>query len=176
MVFQKMIHATQQTPDTMEFEDLRKREFGRLDSTNTVYLDYTGSALYPVSLVAGDTYRLTNTIWGNPHSESFPSAASTEAIETARGLTLHFFDADPSEYDVVFTANASGAIRILAETFPFGSGSRLVLTADNHNSVNGLRVQAQRRGATYDYVPLVAELRAADPRPWLTAAESPSLF
>jgi selenocysteine lyase/cysteine desulfurase len=171
-----MIQATPQAPDTREFEDLRQREFGRLDSTNTVYLDYTGSALYPASLVLADAQRLTSTVWGNPHSESFPSVSSTEAMETARGLTLRFFDADPAEYDVIFTANASGAIRILAESFPFGSGSRLVMTSDNHNSVNGLRMQAQQRGASYEYVPLVAELRAADPRPWLTAAESPSLF
>jgi selenocysteine lyase/cysteine desulfurase len=171
-----MIPVKQQTMDTIKFEDLRKREFERLDSTDTVYLDYTGSALYPASLVAGDVHRLTNTVWGNPHSESSPSVASTEAIETARGLTLHFFDADPAEYDVVFTANASGAMRILSESFPFGSGSRLVLTADNHNSVNGLRVRAQQRGATCDYVPLAAELRAAEPGPWLTEAGSPSLF
>ena len=54
-------------------------------------------------------------------------------------------------YDVVFTANASGALRIIAEAFPFGPGSRFVLTADNHNSVNGIRVRARRRGATVVY-------------------------
>jgi selenocysteine lyase/cysteine desulfurase len=41
----------------------------------------------------------------------------------------------------VFTANASGAIRILAEAFPFRAGSRLILTADNHNSMNGLALR-----------------------------------
>ena len=64
------------------------------------------------------------------------------------------FDADPAEYDVVFTANASSAIRILAEAFPFRAGSRLVMTADNHNSVNGLRVAARQHRAVVDYVPL----------------------
>jgi selenocysteine lyase/cysteine desulfurase len=102
--------------------------------------------------------------------------ASTGAIETARRLTLRFFDADPAKYDVVFTANASAAIRILSEAFPFRAGSRLVLTADNHNSVNGLRVQAQRRGARIQYVPLDSALRALDPRPWLEPTSQPSLF
>jgi hypothetical protein len=59
-------------------------------------------------------------------------------------MTLEMLSADPAIYDMVFTANATTAIRILAEAFPFVDGSRLVLTADNHNSVNGLRVGAAR--------------------------------
>ncbi len=159
-----------------DFAALRRREFSRLDATGTAYLDHTGSALYPESLVQRDARRLLRRVLGNPHSDSAPSLASTEALEDARALTLRFFDADPDVYDVVFTANASGAMRILAEAFPFGPGSRLVLTADNHNSVNGLRVPAARRGAVVARVPLEAYLRACDPRRWLLQAAQPSLF
>jgi selenocysteine lyase/cysteine desulfurase len=158
------------------FTELRQREFGRLDATGSVYLDYTGAALYPASLVSRDALRLAGSILGNPHSESGPSLASTEAIARARLLTLRFLDADPAEYDVVFTANASAAIRILADAFPFRAGSRLVLTADNHNSVNGLRVPARRKRTTVAYVPLEAEMRGADPSLWLPRTDSPSLF
>jgi selenocysteine lyase/cysteine desulfurase len=155
---------------------LRDREFSRLDAEGCAYLDYAGAALYPASLVHRDAKRLTTTVLGNPHSESAPSLASTTAIETARRLTLDLLAADPAEYDVVFTANASGAIRIVAEAFPFAAGSRLVLTADNHNSVNGLRLPARRRRAVVEYVPLEAELRSADPRPALIRAGAPSLL
>lgn len=155
---------------------LRNQEFGRLAATGSVYLDYTGAALYPASLVSNDACRLTRQVLGNPHSESGPSLASTEAIARARQLTLGFLDADPAEYEVVFTANASSAMRILAEAFPFRRGSRLVLTADNHNSVNGLRVSALKRRAAVEYVPLDAELRARNPLEMLTAAAGPSLF
>ena len=155
---------------------LRAREFSRLDRTGHVYLDYTGSALYPASLVRRHARLMADRVLGNPHSESGPSRASTAAIETARRLTLELFDADPAVYDVVFTANASGAIRLLAEAFPFAPGSRLVLTADNHNSVNGLRVAARRRGAAVVYVPLDQELRAANPEPWLRPPKAASLF
>src|SRR4029077_9391637 len=137
-----------------------------LDETGTAYLDYTGAALYPASLVRRDLERLSTNVFGNPHSESAASRASTEALDTARALTLKMFEADPAEYDVVFTANASGAFRILAEAFPFSSGSRLVMTAHKHTSVNGLRVAAGQRRAAIEYVPLDAELRALDPRPW----------
>ena len=155
---------------------LRQREFSRLDASGMSYLDYAGAALYPASIVRRDARRLQRRIFGNPHSENAPSRASTDVMEEARAQTLRFFDANPREYDVVFTANASGAMRILAEAFPFGVGSRLVLTADNHNSVNGLRVPAGERGADVHYVPLDADLRAANPRPWLRRAIAPSLF
>ncbi len=155
---------------------LRAREFSRLDRTGQVYLDYTGSALYPASLVRRHARLMSDRVLGNPHSESGPSRASTAAIETARRLTLELFDADPAVYDVVFTANASGAIRLLAEAFPFETGSRLVMTADNHNSVNGLRVAARRRRAAVVYVPLDDELRGAEPAPWLTPPKAASLF
>jgi selenocysteine lyase/cysteine desulfurase len=162
--------------------ELRMREFARLDAAGLAYLDYTGAALYPASLVRRDARRLTTRVLGNPHSESAPSIASTDALEEARRLTLRALDADPNEYDVVFTANATAAIRILAEAFPFTSSSRLVLSADNHNSVNGLRIAASRhrasskRGASIEYVELDDTLRPVNPTPWLVRAAQPSLF
>src|SRR5262249_27464525 len=116
------------------------------------------------------------TVLGNPHSESAPSLASTQAIAKARELTLRLLDADPRGYEVVFTANAIGGARIIAEAFPFAPGSRLVLTADNHKSVNGLGLGARLHGATVAYVGLDAELRGADPRPQLLPTAAPSLF
>jgi selenocysteine lyase/cysteine desulfurase len=150
-------------PD-FDIADIRAREFTRLEATRCAYLDYAGACLYPESLVQRDAARLTTTILGNPHSENAPSLASTAAMVTARDLTLQLLDADPGEYEVVFTANASGAARVIAEAFPFGAESRLVLTADNHNSVNGLRVAASRAGAAVEYVGLEDDLRGSDPR------------
>ena len=155
---------------------LRESEFARLDATGTAYLDYAGAALYPASLVRDEAARLERWVFGNPHSESAPSRASTDAIEEVRLLTLRTLRADPAEYDVVLTANASGAIRLLAEAFPFRGESTLLLTADNHNSVNGLRVSARRRGGRVEYVPLDSSLRAENLELFLTPAKGPSLF
>ena len=156
--------------------ELRSSDFSRLDQAGCTYLDYAGAALYPASLVQRDATRLLEQTLGNPHSESAPSLASSAAIDTARMLTLRLLDADPAIYDVVFTANATGAIRIVAEAFPFRTGSRLVLTSDNHNSVNGLRLAARRRRGAVEYVGLDADLRARDPGPALSRAAAPSLF
>jgi selenocysteine lyase/cysteine desulfurase len=146
-------------PIDTDFRALRAREFGRLDARGDVYLDYTGSALYPDSLVRAHAELLCASVFGNPHSDSPASRASTRMLEEARAAVLRFFDADPAEYEVCFTANCSGALRLVGEAFPFRPGSRFVLSADNHNSVNGIRDFARRRGAEVRYVPLDAELR-----------------
>jgi selenocysteine lyase/cysteine desulfurase len=153
------------------FRALRAREFRRLDDGGQVYLDYTGSALYADSHVAAHADLLRGSLFGNPHSESPASRASTGALERARAAVLRFFDADPAVYEVCFTANASGALRLVGEAFPFAPGSRCVLSADNHNSVNGIRAFAGRRGAEVRYVPLDGELRPCDPAPYLAGAD-----
>ena len=158
------------------FAGLRTREFSRLDRSREAYLDYTGSALYAESHVRGHLELLAESVLGNPHSQSVASLRSTEIIEDARRLTLAFFSADPGEYEVIFTANASGAIRLVAEAFRFGARSRLVLAADNHNSVNGVREIARARGADVTYVGLDDELRLQGVEGALTRATAPSLF
>jgi selenocysteine lyase/cysteine desulfurase len=73
---------------------------------------------------------------------------------------LEFFNAPADEYVCVFTANASAALKLVGESYPFEPGGTFALSFDNHNSVNGIREFAQRRGASVAYVPVVApELR-----------------
>ena len=79
---------------------------------------------------------------------------------SARDAVLRFLDASPDEYVVIFTSNASAALKLVGESFPFTTGCRLLLTADNHNSVNGIRQFARSRGADVTYLPLrVPDLR-----------------
>lgn len=146
----------------MSFEELRRREYGRLDDDGHAYLDYTGSGLYGASQLRAQWSRLSSGVFGNPHSVNPTSEASTSACERARRRILEFFHADPEEYEVCFTANASGALKLIGESYPFGPGVRLVLTADNHNSVNGIGRYAEASGSPVDYVPLDEELRVAD--------------
>jgi selenocysteine lyase/cysteine desulfurase len=158
------------SPPETDLGLLRQTEFGRLDALGHAYLDYTGTALYGATQIERQHDRLLSRVLGNPHSENPAALASTESMERARARVLAFFHADPAEYDVVFTANASAALRIVGESFPFESGSRFVLTADNHNSVNGIRSFAARAGADVRYIPLDGELRPEDPQPWMDGA------
>lgn len=156
-----------------DFEALRRREFARLDAAGQVYLDYTGSALYGRSQVLAQQALLERGVFGNPHSDSAPSRASTGIIERARERVLRFFDVDPSTHAVIFTANTSAAIKLVADGYPFGPGKALILSADNHNSINGIREIARRAGAAVRTIPLDDELRLRDPEESL---DGPGLF
>ena len=152
-------HAETSVASEPFFADLRGREFARLDAQHQAYLDYTGSGLYPASLVDDHARRLREGVFGNPHSAHAPSRASTAVMEEARAAVLRFLDADPDDYTVIFTGNASAAIKLVGESYPFGPGGAYVLAADNHNSVNGIREFARRAGAGIRYVALDDELR-----------------
>jgi molybdenum cofactor sulfurtransferase len=154
-----------------DFDALRTREFSRLDEAGHVYLDYTGAGLYAEGQVRAHADFLCRGVFGNPHSRNPTSRAATELVEEARERVLAFFNADPDRYEVVFTLNASGALKLVGESFPFAPGSRFLLTSDNHNSVNGLREFATAHGAEVKYVPLCDELRVDDLESHLAGAD-----
>ncbi len=162
-------------------DELRRSEYARLDAGGHVYLDYTGAGLYAESQLADHLELLRANVFGNPHSVSPASAAMTALVERAREAVLAFFGADPDEYVAVFTPNATGALRLVGEAYPFRRGDRFLLTFDNHNSVNGIREFARARGAETTYVPSEApDLRVDEEllRRYLTevAGEHHNLF
>ncbi|MGE5175516.1 MAG: aminotransferase class V-fold PLP-dependent enzyme [Hyphomicrobiales bacterium] len=139
---------------TRPLDALRAAEYERLDRLGHVYLDYTGGSLYAASQVRRHLEILNDNVFGNPHSTNPTSLAMTERVERARALVLEHFHASPEEYLAVFTLNASGALKHVGESYPFEPGGRYLLTFDNHNSVNGIREFAKRRGATVVYTPV----------------------
>jgi selenocysteine lyase/cysteine desulfurase len=148
---------------TARLDQLRSSEYSYLDEGGHVYLDYTGSGLAGRSQLAAHMARLSSGCYGNPHSENPTSSASTLLVERARAAVLRYFNTTADDYAVIFTPNATGACRLVAEAYPFGRRSRFAATADNHNSVNGIREFAKARGARVAYMPLTApELRVAE--------------
>jgi len=147
---------------TAVLDTMRARDYTRLDATGHIYLDYTGGGLCAESQLARHRDLLAGAVFGNPHSQNVPSREATAQAEATRTQILEFFQASPEEYEVIFTPNATGALRLVGESFPFGPGGRLLLTFDNHNSVNGIRQFARARGAPVSYVPLdPADLRVS---------------
>jgi len=140
-------------PATNIIDDLRANEYARLDLGGHIYLDYTGGGLYAESQLRRHNKLLAEHVFGNPHSSNPTSQAATQLVEHAREYVLKFFNADPDEYLAIFTANASGALKLVGESYPF-SGGRYLLTFDNHNSVNGIREFAHARGADVTYIPI----------------------
>jgi len=117
-----------------------------------VYADWTGAALPPVSLIQEWSAHLSTTLLGNPHSGHAPSLRAAAEMNEVREAVLRYLHAPPDEYEVIFTSGATGSIRLL-EHYEFGGG-QLLLTADNHNSVHGLRETAKRAGALVTYAPI----------------------
>ncbi len=137
------------------FENLRRKEFARLDQQGHVYLDYTGGNLYPESLVDMHQLFLKEFVLGNPHSTNPASQLSEKFVTEARLRVLDFFNAH--EYYCVFTNNASGALHIVGECYPFSPASHLLLTTDNHNSVNGIREYCRIKGGRFTYTAMNPE-------------------
>ncbi|CAK7262455.1 hypothetical protein SEPCBS57363_000042 [Sporothrix epigloea] len=157
---------------TSHLDALRRTEYGYLDEQGHVYLDYTGSGLAARAQHRAHAQRQAELVLGNPHSVSPTSALATDLVEKTRARVLQHLNASPEEYAVVFTPNATGAARLVGEAYHFAgtstlaptspassskrgsrqSAQRLILTADNHNSLNGLREYARRQGVSTTYV------------------------
>jgi len=144
-------------------DEVRAREYPLLDAQRHVYLDYTAANLPPRSLIARHADLLRGQIFGNPHSTNPASSLTMDLVERARRAVLAFFNASPHDWVVIFTANATQALKLVGESYPFAPGGEYLLTFDNHNSVNGIREFARAKGATATYVPIVLpEMRVDD--------------
>jgi len=150
--------------DATFFGGLRTSEFARLDAQDCAYLDYTGSALHAASQSRAYAALLADGLFGNPHSAHGPSLASSACIASARRRLLAWFGVGEDSHVVCFVANASAAIRLVAEAYAFSPTRGLALSADNHNSVNGIRAYARRAAAPVDLLPLDAALRLEEPQ------------
>lgn len=159
---------------TSKLDALRASEYGRLDAQKHVYLDYTGGGLYAEAQLRAHMDLLRTHVFGNPHSSNPSSLAMTELVEHTRKAILEFFNADPDEYSAVFTLNASGALKLVGESYPFAPNDRYVLTFDNHNSVNGIREFARHKGALVTYVPVILPDMRVDTDALLEELERPN--
>ncbi|GAA0147305.1 hypothetical protein LIER_07040 [Lithospermum erythrorhizon] len=128
-----------------KIDEIRATQFKRLDGL--VYLDHAGATLYSESQMEAIFKDLNSNVFGNPHSQSNSSLATTDCIEEARQQVLNFFNASPREYYCVFTSGATAAFKLVGEAFPFSKGSRFMYTMENHNSVLGIREYALDKGA-----------------------------
>lgn len=160
---------------TAKLDALRAQEYARLDAQNHVYLDYTGGGLYAEGQLRAHMELLKTHVFGNPHSSNPTSRAMTDLVEGTRSFILEFFNADPKEYAAIFTQNASGALKLVGESYPFAPGDRYALTFDNHNSVNGIREFARHKGAHVTYIPIVLPDMRVDTDALAEELERPNL-
>lgn len=88
---------------------------------------------------------MMDTLYGNPHSEHKPSRDADARVERTRRKALEFFNADPEDFDLIFTPNATGAIKLVHDCFrdystePNGRNWWYGYHKDSHTSVVGVR-------------------------------------
>lgn len=88
---------------------------------------------------------MTSNLLGNPHSASASSQLSSRLIDDTRLQVLRFFNASPDDYDVVFVANATAAIKLVADAFrDTNAGFWYGYHTDAHTSLVGIRELADR--------------------------------
>ena len=119
-------------------EDMRKTQYPMLK--DATYLDHAGTTLYSKALMDRFHADMMSNLFGNPHSASPSSQQSTQLVEDVRLGLLRFFKADPDEYDLVFTANATAAIKLVMEAFrEQEDGFWYGYHVDSHTSLVGVR-------------------------------------
>ncbi|KAK4170232.1 putative molybdenum cofactor sulfurase [Cladorrhinum sp. PSN259] len=96
-------------------ELIRREEYPHMN--NSTYLDHAGTTIYATSLIKRFSTLLQENLYGNPHSVNGPAKLSGNVVDSVRLKTLQFLGADPAHFDLVFTANATAAIKLVADSF-----------------------------------------------------------
>lgn len=94
-----------------------KQDETGLNSSPGVYLDHGGTTIYAKSLVEDFAQQMTSNLYGNPHSANNPAERSGHVVDSVREKALRFFGADPKHFDLVFVANSTAGIKLVADGF-----------------------------------------------------------
>jgi len=109
-------------------------------NTDTTYLDHAGTTLYAKSLIERFSADMISSLHGNPHSASSSSQNTAAKIDDIRLRLLQLFKADPDDFDVVFVANATAGIKLVADAFRDSQdGFWYGYHRDSHTSLVGVR-------------------------------------
>ncbi|KAK3943609.1 molybdenum cofactor sulfurase [Diplogelasinospora grovesii] len=123
-------------------ESFRDEEYPML--RGSIYLDHAGTTPYPRSLMERFTKDMMSNLYGNPHSVSASSQLTTSRIQDVRLRVLQFFNADPSDFDVVFVANATAGVKLVTDAMRAApSGFDYAYHQSSHTSLIGVREEAR---------------------------------
>ncbi|XP_016954615.1 molybdenum cofactor sulfurase [Drosophila biarmipes] len=117
-------------------------EFSRLARNKSVYLDHAGTTLYAENQVKAAAEQLQRTVICNPHT----CRTAGDFVDQVRFKVLEFFNTTAEDYHVIFTANATAALSLVAENFDFGASGDFHFCQENHTSVLGMRERVQAKG------------------------------
>ncbi|KAL0936322.1 molybdenum cofactor sulfurase [Colletotrichum truncatum] len=137
------VTAQHQTSYNSQIEAIRRDEYPML--RDQVYLDHAGTTLPAKSLMVDFAKEMSSILIGNPHSSANSSHSAASLVEDTRIRVLQFFNADPEKFDVVFVANATAGIKLVADAFrALPDGFDYIYSQSSHTSLVGVREEAHR--------------------------------
>ncbi|KAJ1907028.1 hypothetical protein IWQ60_011947, partial [Tieghemiomyces parasiticus] len=116
------------------------------------------------------------TLYANPHSQHPAALATADAVQAVRTRILASCNVTELEYSVVFTANATAALKLAAEIVPWQApgdavdGSHFWYLEDAHVSLLGMRELAAASGAQVRCLTAAEAHQLAGPVPGPTPA------
>lgn len=60
---------------------------------------------------------MVSNLFGNPHSANTPAERSGHVVDSVRIKALEFLGADPAHFDLVFVANSTAGVKLVADSF-----------------------------------------------------------
>ncbi|KAH3938404.1 hypothetical protein HBH53_260290 [Parastagonospora nodorum] len=109
------------------------------------YLDRGGTTLASKTLIKAFCKEIITILLTNPHFDASEPSPSSSIVTETRLEVLEFFDANPDHFDVVFTANATPAIKLVIECFSdLSSKFDHIYHRNCHTSLVGVRELSSR--------------------------------
>jgi cysteine desulfurase/selenocysteine lyase len=136
-----------------DFPILSRQVYGK----PLIYLDNAASAQKPKPVLERMTKAYTDDYANVHRGLHYLSNTSTQAFEDARESVRRFINA-PVKDQIVFTANATEAINLVAQSFGglvIGEGDEIVLSIlEHHSNIVPWHFHRERRGAVLKWAPV----------------------
>ena len=119
-------------------------EFPQVYDNKITYLDNAATALYSKTQIDIVHQDLSSNLYCNPHTTgNFGKARDVnECVREMRHRILRFFNTNDENYKVIFTSGATGACKLVADSFPWRdkeNDSTFIYLDECHTSVVGMR-------------------------------------
>ncbi|KAH6783872.1 hypothetical protein C2S52_008831 [Perilla frutescens var. hirtella] len=166
--FVQFIKAYPKYSDTAPIDRIRAREFGHLELSNHVSLDYIGVGLFSQSQVMSQYSSAITTpspspllsqrsdlpLFGinfksvNLKSQLLHGGEGSELESAIKKRIMDFLNISQNDYTMVFTVNRSAAFKLVAESYPFQSNRKLLTVYDHESeALDSMINTSGKRGA-----------------------------
>ncbi|XVE64146.1 hypothetical protein DITRI_Ditri07aG0078300 [Diplodiscus trichospermus] len=171
--FAEFIKAYPQFSDTYKVDQIRAQEYFHLSLSNHTCLDYLGIGLFSYSQLQkheSPTYGIASSSFpvppqspppilhipffgvscktGNLKTHLLHGGPASELESAIRKRIMTFLHISENDYSMVFTANKTSAFKLLAESYPFQSNTKLLTVYDYESeATEAMTYCSEKKGA-----------------------------